>query len=212
MSDFLFSINATVPIFLVILLGWFLKRIGLINDEFANIANKYVFKVSLPEGYLVSHGSSTVPQYIVEEINALGGEITNAYGIDIDQLVEVSHCGINKINVDTDLRLAVTRNMKELFAKDAALRNSASVGQIYELLETKKSAFDPRAFITPIMDTIMYGNVPDDDVARICTCIEDGVKEAIAPLLVKFGSYGKAPKVERVTIDEMAERYRKAGI
>ena len=47
---------------------------------------------------------------------------------------------------------------------------------------------------------------------RICTCIEDGVKEAIAPLLVKFGSYGKAPKVERVTIDEMAERYRKAGI
>ena len=164
------------------------------------------------EGYLVSHGSSTVPQYIVEEINALGGEITNAYGIDVDQLVEVSHCGINKINVDTDLRLAVTRNMKELFAKDAALRNSASVGQIYELLETKKSAFDPRAFITPIMDTIMYGNVPDDDVARICTCIEDGVKEAIAPLLVKFGSYGKAPKVERVTIDEMAERYRKAGI
>ena len=62
------------------------------------------------------------------------------------------------------------------------------------------------------MDTIMYGNVPDDDVARICTCIEDGVKEAIAPLLVKFGSYGKAPKVERATIDEMAERYRKAGI
>ena len=48
MSDFLFSINATVPIFLVILLGWFLKRIGLINDEFPNIANKYVFKVSLP--------------------------------------------------------------------------------------------------------------------------------------------------------------------
>ena len=132
---------------------------------------------------------------IVEEINALGGEITNAYGIDVDQLVEVSHCGINKINVDTDLRLAVTRNMKELFAKDAALRNSASVGQIYELLETKKSAFDPRAFITPIMDTIMYGNVPDDDVARICTCIEDGVKEAIAPLLVKFGRYGRKSKL-----------------
>ena len=120
------------------------------------------------EGYLVSHGSSTVPQYIVEELNALGSEITNAYGIDVNQLVEVSHCGINKINVDTDIRLAVTRNMKELFAKDAALRNSASVGQIYELLEKKKAAYDPRVFITPIMDTVMYGNVPDDDVARIC--------------------------------------------
>ena len=102
--------------------------------------------------------------------------------------------------------------MKELFAKDAALRNSASVGQIYELLEKNKSAFDPRVFITPIMDTITHGNVPDEDVARICTCIEDGVKEAIAPLVVKFGSYGKAPKVELVTIDEMAERYKKAGI
>ena len=48
MSNFIFSINATFPIFLVILLGWFLKRIGLITDEFAEVANKYVFKVALP--------------------------------------------------------------------------------------------------------------------------------------------------------------------
>ena len=67
-------------------------------------------------GFLVSHGSSTVPQYIVEEINALGGDIRNAYGIALDQLVEVGHSGISKINVDTDIRLAVTRNMRELFA------------------------------------------------------------------------------------------------
>ena len=145
----------------------------------------------------------------VNEINALGGEITNAYGIDANQLIEAGHCGINKINVDTDIRLAVTRNMKELFARDAALRNSASVGAIYELLEKNKSAFDPRVFITPIMDTVMYGNVPDEDVARICQCIEDGVKEVVGTLIVKFGSYGKAPKVELATLDEMAERYRK---
>lgn len=164
------------------------------------------------EGYLVSHGSSTVPQYIVEEINALGGEITNAYGINIDQLVEVSHCGINKINVDTDIRLAVTRNMKELFARDAALKNRASVGQIYELLEKNKAVFDPRVFLTPIMDTVMYGNVPNDDVARICECIEAGVKEVVGTLIVKFGSFGRAPKVVPVTLDEMAERYKKEGI
>ena len=127
-------------------------------------------------------------------------------------LIEAGHCGINKINVDTDIRLAVTRNMKELFARDAALRNSASVGAIYELLEKNKSAFDPRVFITPIMDTVMYGNVPDEDVARICQCIEDGVKEVVGTLIVKFGSYGKAPKVELATLDEMAERYKKAGI
>lgn len=164
------------------------------------------------EGYLVSHGSSTVPEYIVEEINNLGGEIKNAYGIDVNQLIEAAYCGINKINVDTDIRLAVTRNMKELFAKDTTLQNSATVGAIYELLEKNKAAFDPRAFITPIMDTVMYGNVPDEDVARICKCIEDGVKEVVGTLIVKFGSYGKAPKVEYVTLDQMAERYKKVGI
>ncbi len=48
MSSFIFSVNATIPVFLVILLGYFLKRIKLINDEFVNVANKYVFKVALP--------------------------------------------------------------------------------------------------------------------------------------------------------------------
>ncbi|MBR6771396.1 MAG: class II fructose-bisphosphate aldolase [Lachnospiraceae bacterium] len=164
------------------------------------------------EGYLVSHGSSTVPQYIVEEINGLGGELTNTYGINVNQLIEASHCGINKINVDTDIRLAVTRNLKELFARETALRNSASIGAIYELLEKNKTAFDPRVFITPIMDTVMYGNIPDDDVARICQCIEDGVKEVVGTLIVQFGSYGKAPKVKIATLEEMADRYKKAGI
>ena len=184
---------------------------AVIRKEIA-IAIKETMRHEGIEGYLVSHGSSTVPQYIVEEINGLGGELVNTYGIDVNQLIEAGHCGINKINVDTDIRLAVTRNMKELFAKDKALQHSATVGGIYELLEKNKSAFDPRVFLPPIMDTVMYGNVPDDDVARICKCVEDGVKEVVGTLIVKFGSYGKAPKVELTTLDEMAERYKKAGI
>lgn len=184
---------------------------AVIRKEIA-IAIKECMRHNGIEGYLVSHGSSTVPAYIVEEINALGGALTNTYGIDVNQLIEASHCGINKINVDTDIRLAVTRNMKELFVKDAALRNSASVGAIYELLEKNKEAFDPRVFITPIMDTVMTGNVPNDDVARICECIENGVKEVVGTLIVRFGSFGKAPKVETVSLEQMAERYKKAGI
>ena len=160
-------------------------------------------------GALVSHGSSTVPKYIVDEINALGGELTNTYGISIEELKEAVACGINKINVDTDIRLAVTRNMKELFAKYPEKRNSASIGGIYELLEAKKNAFDPRVFLPPIMDTVMYGNIPDDDVAAIVDCVERGVKEVVGTLIVQFGSYGKAPLVECVTLDEMAERYKK---
>ena len=182
-----------------------------IRKEIA-IAIKESLRHERIRGFLVSHGSSTVPGYIVEEINALGGNISDAYGIDVSQLIEVSHCGINKINVDTDIRLAVTRNMRELFAKEPALRNSASIGPIYELLEKNKAAFDPRVFITPIMNTVMYGEIPDDDVARICKCIEDGVKEVVGTLIVKFGSFGKAPKVEIVTLEQMVDRYKKGEI
>jgi len=182
-----------------------------IRKEIA-IAIKECLRHERITGYLVSHGSSTVPRYIVDEINALGGDITNAYGIDVNQLIEVSHCGINKINVDTDIRLAVTRNMRELFAKEPELKNSPSIGAIYELLEKNKAAFDPRVFITPIMNTVMYGEIPDNDVARICKCIEDGVKEVVGTLIVKFGSFGKAPKVEVVTLEQMAERYKRGEI
>lgn len=163
-------------------------------------------------GALVSHGSSTVPNYIVDEINGLGGELTNTYGIAIEELKAAIPCGISKINVDTDIRLAVTRNMKELFARYPEKKNSPSIGGIYELLEAKKNQFDPRVFLTPIMDTVMYGRIPDDDVAAITDCIERGVKEVVGTLIVEFGSVGKAPLVACVTLEEMAERYQKAGI
>ena len=157
---------------------------------------------------LVSHGSSAVPRYIVDEINGLGGDIRDAHGISMDQLREVSRLGITKINVDTDIRLAVTRNLRELFSKRAQLRISPSVSGIYQLLLEKRSEFDPRAFLTPIMDTVMHGNAPDDDVAAVTQCIEKGVREVVGTLIVEFGSVGKAPKVECVTLDEMAGRYR----
>ena len=161
---------------------------------------------------LVSHGSSTVPQYIVNEINKLGGDIQGAHGIPLEQLKEVSHLGISKINVDTDIRLAVTRNLRELFLNKPELRDDPSVSGIYKLLCERKSDFDPRAFLTPIMDTVMYGKVPTEAVAMVEDAIERGVKEAVGTLIVEFGSVGKAPLVETVTLDEMAERYKKMGI
>jgi len=48
MSDFIFSMNVTFPIFLVMVLGYFLRRIGMLNDNFVTIANKFNFKVTLP--------------------------------------------------------------------------------------------------------------------------------------------------------------------
>ena len=62
------------------------------------------------------------------------------------------------------------------------------------------------------MDTVTTGNIPDANVGRIIDCVERGVKEVIGTLIVQFGSYGKAPEVERVSLDQMAARYREMGI
>lgn len=48
MDNFIYSINATMPVFLVMLLGWWLKRIRFLNDDFVSVADKLVFKVALP--------------------------------------------------------------------------------------------------------------------------------------------------------------------
>ena len=160
----------------------------------------------------MSHGSSTVPAYIVREINALGGNIQNAYGISLDELKAAIPAGINKINVDTDIRLAVTRNMRELFAKRPELQESPSIGGVYQLLKEHPENPDPRVFLPAVYDTVMYGVVEDDDRAALVEVIEAGVKEAVATLIVEFGSYGHAPDTELVTLEEMAERYEKAGI
>ena len=164
------------------------------------------------EGYLVSHGSSTVPQEYVQGINALGGQLENAFGIDVAQLVDVAHCGINKINVDTDIRLACTRNLLELFENEPELRESASIGQLYKDLKKNPKNFDPRNYVASIMDTITLGTVPDAHVQKVVDCMKDGVTESIAPLLVQFGSYRKSHLIEVVTCEQMAERYKKAGI
>ena len=163
-------------------------------------------------GFLVSHGSSTVPQEYVQQINAMGGQLENAFGIDVAQLVDVAHCGINKINVDTDIRLACTRNIMELFRDHPELKESPSIGQVYQDMAANPKNFDPRNYTASIMDAILYGKIADEDVAKVVECMKDGVTESIAPLLVQFGSYRKSNLIEPVTCEQMADRYKKEGI
>jgi fructose-bisphosphate aldolase class II len=160
-------------------------------------------------GVLVSHGSSTVPEYIVDEINALGGRIENAHGIPLEQLKEVARCGIGKINVDTDIRLAVTRNLREYFETNPAQRDDPDIGPIWQLLKSNPQGFDPRLFLPPIMRTVMYGEIPTDSVADIVMQIKRGVMEIVGTMIVEFGCVGKASAVHCTSLDEMAEFYRK---
>lgn len=164
------------------------------------------------QGFLVSHGSSTVPQTYVEQINAMGGRLENAYGIEVAQLVDVAQAGINKINVDTDIRLACTRNIMELFREHPELKDSPSIGRLYRDMTAQPKNFDPRNYVGSVMDMIIHGNAADEDLERINRCMKDGVMESIAPLLVQFGSYRKSHLIEPVTCEQMADRYKKAGI
>lgn len=163
-------------------------------------------------GFLVSHGSSTVPQEYVQQINEMGGQLKNAFGIDVEQLVDVAKCGINKINVDTDIRLACTRNIMEMFLKHPKMQNSPAIGDIYARLKKNPQNFDPRNYLQCMINTVINGTIPNDDVKAVTECLKKGVMESIAPLLVQFGSYRKSNLIRPVTLEEMAERYKKEGI
>jgi len=156
---------------------------------------------------LVSHGSSTVPGYIVEEINALGGNVQGAHGIPLAELKAAVASGIAKINVDTDIRLAVTRNFRELFALSPALRDAEGISGVWELLAAKPEAFDPRAFLGPVMEMVTTGRAGNPEQELLSGCIARGVREAVGSLIVEFGMLGRAPLVEQISLDEMAERY-----
>jgi fructose-bisphosphate aldolase class II len=61
------------------------------------------------------HGSSSVPQDEVERINAAGGDLKGAKGVDVSQYLPAAKLGVCKINIDTDGRLVWTRVHREFF-------------------------------------------------------------------------------------------------
>ncbi|MEG0803929.1 MAG: AEC family transporter, partial [Pygmaiobacter sp.] len=48
MQEFMYSLNATLPVFFVMLLGWLLKQKGMLNENFSKVGNAFVFGVALP--------------------------------------------------------------------------------------------------------------------------------------------------------------------
>jgi fructose-bisphosphate aldolase class II len=81
----------------------------------------------LPNTHLVMHGSSSVPQDLLAEINEFGGEIPETYGVPVEEIQQGIRHGVRKVNIDTDLRLAST----------AAIRKHLAVNP---------SEFDPRKY------------------------------------------------------------------
>jgi fructose-bisphosphate aldolase class II len=86
----------------------------------------------LPNTHLVMHGSSSVPQDLLEMINKYGGEIPETYGVPMEEIQKGIKSGVRKVNIDTDNRLAITAAIREAAVKDP-------------------SNFDPRHFMKPAM-------------------------------------------------------------
>jgi len=74
----------------------------------------------LPGTHLVMHGSSSVPQEWLEVIRENGGAIKETYGVPVEAIVEGIRHGVRKINIDTDIRLAMTGAMRRAMARDPA--------------------------------------------------------------------------------------------
>ncbi|MEE3362758.1 MAG: class II fructose-1,6-bisphosphate aldolase [Anaerovoracaceae bacterium] len=89
----------------------------------------------LPETPLVLHGASTVMPEFVALCNKYGGDIPGAKGVPEDMLSEAAKHGVCKINVDTDLRLAMTAKIRECFVEHP-------------------EEFDPRKYLGPGRDAI----------------------------------------------------------
>lgn len=162
---------------------------------------------------IVSHGSSMVPKYIVDEINELGGNIAGTGGVPMSELQKVIPCGISKINIDTDLRLAITRNLRRMFLNNISLQNANRLGEVWKLMCEKPEAFDPRYYLVPIMDELVKGkriNEPWFD--EFMKQSNRGVTEAVMTAITGFGAVGDAGKIKQVSLDEMAEYYKKQGI
>jgi len=92
-------------------------------------------KEKIPNTPIVLHGASTVIPELVAQCNEYGADIPGAKGVPDEMLHEASISGVSKINVDTDLRLAMTAAIRKVFVEEP-------------------SAFDPRKYLTPARDLI----------------------------------------------------------
>jgi fructose-bisphosphate aldolase class II len=126
----------------------------------------------LPNTHLVMHGSSSVPQELLAEIRQFGGAMKETYGVPVEEIQEGIKNGVRKINIDTDIRLAMTAAIRRFFMENP-------------------SKFDPREFLIP---------------AR------EAAKKVCLDRYRAFGCEGQAAKIKPISLDKMAETYKKGGL
>ena len=72
----------------------------------------------LPNTHLVMHGSSSVPQDSLAIINQFGGKMKETYGVPVEEIQKAIQLGVRKVNIDTDIRLAMTAAVRKYMAEN----------------------------------------------------------------------------------------------
>jgi fructose-bisphosphate aldolase, class II len=72
----------------------------------------------IPNTHLVMHGSSSVPKALLDIINQFGGKMKETYGVPVEEIQEAIKYGVRKINIDTDIRLAMTGAVRKFMAEN----------------------------------------------------------------------------------------------
>ena len=72
----------------------------------------------IPNTHLVMHGSSSVPQDLLDIINQYGGQMKQTYGVPVEEIQEAIKHGVRKINIDTDIRMAMTGAVRKFLAEN----------------------------------------------------------------------------------------------
>ena len=72
----------------------------------------------IPNTHLVMHGSSSVPQDLLAIINQYGGQMKETYGVPVEEIQKAIQFGVRKINIDTDIRLAMTGAVRQFLAEN----------------------------------------------------------------------------------------------
>jgi fructose-bisphosphate aldolase class II len=129
----------------------------------------------LPNTHLVMHGSSSVPQDLLAEIREFGGDMKPTYGVPVEEIQKAIKIGVRKVNIDTDIRLAMT-------------------GAIRRFMGENPEKFDPREYNKPAREA----------AAKVCLeryqqfgCAGQGSKIKPTPLSVMVDKY-KAGELEQV--------------
>jgi len=131
----------------------------------------------IPNTHLVMHGSSSVPQDLLEEIRKYGGAMKETYGVPVSEIQEAIKHGVRKINIDTDIRLAMTAAIRRFFAENP-------------------EKFDPRDYLKPAREA----------AKKICKqryqefgCAGQAAKIKAETLSIFAARYAKGELAQKVT-------------